>query len=522
MVNDQQVITLRAVLKLGTTLSDAASVTGMDVKTARKYARLSQLPSECRPAHTWRTRPDPFADIWPAILQELHEHPCIPATYLLESLIVQYPDRFCHSQLHTLERKIARWRRGQRPTFPDAPALWRCGLSPQWMAVLLGAKSLNELRQELGDSDELSRLFDYAMTGTLKERNKALTILAWRKGIKSTTIATFLHLSPKTTTRYIALCSSSGLSRLFTSTKKMTKKADNATYVEAVISTLHSPPRDYGINRTTWKQGDLQRVLTAKGFQIARQNIRAILRKDGYRWRKAKRVLTSHDPEYREKVAKIMDILANICPRERFFSVDEYGPFNIAIKGGLKLVPPGESYTVPQWQKSKGSLIVTGALELCTNQVTHFYSEHKNTEEMIRLLDVLLKQYAGMDTLYLSWDAASWHLSKGFEARVAEVNAMTQLDPGTPRIELAPLPSCAQFLNVIESVFSGMARAIIHNSDYQSVEEAMQAIDRYFAERNAAFLTNPRRAGKKIWGHERVAPVFAESNNCKDPRWQRQ
>jgi len=67
-----------------------------------------------------------------------------------------------------------------------------------------------------------------------------------------------------------------------------------------------------------------------------------------------------------------------------------------------------------------------------------------------------------------------------------------------------------------------MARAIIHNSDYQSVEEAMQAIDRYFAERNAAFLANPRRAGKKIWGHERVAPVFAESNNCKDPRWQRQ
>jgi hypothetical protein len=32
----------------------------------------------------------------------------------------------------------------------------------------------------------------------------------------------------------------------------------------------------------------------------------------------------------------------------------------------------------------------------------------------------------------------------------------------TPIVELVPLPSGAQFLNVIESVLSGMARAILH------------------------------------------------------------
>jgi hypothetical protein len=68
-------------------------------------------------------------------------------------------------------------------------------------------------------------------------------------------------------------------------------------------------------------------------------------------------------------------------------------------------------------------------------------------------------------------------------------------------------------------VFSGMARSIIHNSDYQSRAEAMKAIDRYFAERNMHFRTNPRRAGNKIWGKERVKPVFSEDNNCKDPKW---
>jgi hypothetical protein len=39
-------------------------------------------------------------------------------------------------------------------------------------------------------------------------------------------------------------------------------------------------------------------------------------------------------------------------------------------------------------------------------------------------------------------------------------------------------PARAQFLNVIESVFSGTARAIIHNSDYKSVDETKRAIFR--------------------------------------------
>ena len=72
---------------------------------------------------------------------------------------------------------------------------------------------------------------------------------------------------------------------------------------------------------------------------------------------------------------------------------------------------------------------------------------------------------------------------------------------------------------MIESVFSGMARAIIHNSDYETLGEAKAAIDRRFAERNAHVLRNPRRAGKKIWGKEREAADFSEANNCKDPRY---
>ena len=213
-------------------------------------------------------------------------------------------------------------------------------------------------------------------------------------------------------------------------------------------------------------------------------------------------------------------MLSHLRDDEKFFSIDEFGPFSVRMRGGAAWTPIGETRVVPQRQRSKGRLIVTGALELSTNQITHFYSEKKNTGEMIRLLDILLRQYSNQRCLYLSWDAASWHVSAKLNERVAEVNSTAETDPRrTPIVKLMPLPASAQFLNVIESVFSGMAKAILHNSDYRSVEDCKAAIDRYFAERNEAYRRNPARAGKKIWGKELVKPRFAPSNNCKDPNW---
>ena len=176
--------------------------------------------------------------------------------------------------------------------------------------------------------------------------------------------------------------------------------------------------------------------------------------------------------------------------------------------------------TVPQYQKSKGCLIMTTALELSKNQISYFYSPRKDTGEMLRMLSALVKEYGHKNRIFLSWDAASWHMSKMLYAQVAKHNdAITRGDVAEPIVDLAPLPAGAQFLNVVESVFSGMARAIIANSNYQSVDEARAAIERYVQERNEKFRRTPKRAGGKIWGMEREPPRFSTSNNCKDPRY---
>jgi hypothetical protein len=123
------------------------------------------------------------------------------------------------------------------------------------------------------------------------------------------------------------------------------------------------------------------------------------------------------------------------------------------------------------------------------------------------------------EKLYISWDAAARHNSKQLKQWIAEINGeVYRKIYQTPFVELVPLPSSAQFLNVIESVFSGLARAVIHNSDYDSLEDCQSAIDAHFKERNSYFLEHPQKAGKMIWGAEVVKPVFDEVNNCKDMR----
>jgi hypothetical protein len=139
---------------------------------------------------------------------------------------------------------------------------------------------------------------------------------------------------------------------------------------------------------------------------------------------------------------------------------------------------------------------------------------------MIKLLDNLIEKYFDKECIYLSWDAASWHASNELYVKVEQINSPEyRANRKIPIVVLAPLPSGAQFLNVVESVFSGMARAIIHNSNYDSVKECKDAINRYLRERNKKFRKNPKRAGEKIWGNERVKSEFAESNNCKDPHF---
>jgi hypothetical protein len=460
----------------------------------------------------------PSGDNHETPLSDVVASPSREARALLQLLSSMSPDTLSAREWREVQEKLPRSRKkaaARVEARSDEEA-------HRWMLRVLQCREpATQIRHAVGQLADLETFLKSIRTGGLLDRNKALSVIADHRGVSFRSIARFLHIDMRSVSEYCSTYRLFGHQRLVKGFYDRSRRADDELLQNTLFAVLHSPPKDYDINRTTWRQVDLKKILESKGHKVSRDTIRGIVKDAGYRWKQARMVLTSPDPEYREKLAKIQSILSALGPNDRFFSIDEFGPFAVKMQGGRCLMPPGKVRVVPQKQNSKGRIILTAALELSTNQVTHFYSEKKNTAEMIKLLEVLLVKYADCGKIYLSWDAASWHASKKLYERVLEINsAAYKAQNKSPVVELAPLPASAQFLNVIESVFSGMAKAIIHCSDYESVEVCQAAIDRYFAERNEFFKANPKRAGHIIWGKEQAASRFSASNNCKSPKYQ--
>ena len=268
----------------------------------------------------------------------------------------------------------------------------------------------------------------------------------------------------------------------------------------ALIEIMHHKPSAYGINRSNWTLGSLADAFGKLYRQRpSKSTVSLLLRKAGLRWKKSRRVLTSPDPNYREKVELLLKTLHSLNDEEDLFFVDELGPLQVRRYGATCFTPKGKTNTHPQLQHSKGSITLYAALSVMTNQLSWFYGDTKDSAGIIDLAQILFSQHHDKTRIYLTWDAASWHRSNELAEWADGFNAINKTCKSGPIIEVVPLPASAQFLNVIEAVFSAMKRAVIHGSNYQSGEEMKAAISAHFRERNEFFKRNPKRAGKRIW-----------------------
>jgi len=114
-VTDAQVKALRRLLQEGASLRQAALKTDMDRKSARKYRAGGPLPSEARRPHTWRTRSDPLAEVWPELLALLETEPSLMAKTLWDWLQQAYPGKYPASVRRTLERRVRQWKAQHGP-----------------------------------------------------------------------------------------------------------------------------------------------------------------------------------------------------------------------------------------------------------------------------------------------------------------------------------------------------------------------------------------------------------------------
>src|SRR5450759_3718133 len=92
MVTDEQVRRLRKLSNTEKNQEIAASKAGMDPTTARRYLGLGRLPSELKKERQWRTREDPFGEVWEAVERQIEESPGLEAKTLFEWLQRDYQE----------------------------------------------------------------------------------------------------------------------------------------------------------------------------------------------------------------------------------------------------------------------------------------------------------------------------------------------------------------------------------------------------------------------------------------------
>ena len=115
MITDGQVRKLRRLLSCGNSLALSARKTGMDEKTARKYRDSQDLPSQGAARRMWRTRKDPFCEVWPQVRERLEAEPRLRAFTLFDWLQDRYPGSYPESQRRTFERRVRGWRAQHGP-----------------------------------------------------------------------------------------------------------------------------------------------------------------------------------------------------------------------------------------------------------------------------------------------------------------------------------------------------------------------------------------------------------------------
>jgi hypothetical protein len=389
-----------------------------------------------------------IAGVWDSeIVPMLRAAPGLRPVAVLRQIRNSHPE-IGQGVRRTIERRVRRWQDENEPD-PDVRHGQRLPedqrfLSNQVVSDFLrsahqGILKIFQLPIRAQGHESIHNILNSCKSGTLGQRNKALLALAVVCDVPLGYLRKYPVSSCATLYRWKSIFLTKGYSGLMKPMSRANQLFQNECIATVVFKALHEPPELHGFHRTNWRQVDLYAALKAAGTPVSIWTIRRVIRANRYQWRKAKIVLTSNDKNYRLKVNRIKDILGNLADDECFFSIDEYGPFSVRLVPGKKLCAPDEFPSVPQWQKGRGTIILTGALELRTNQITHFYSDAKNTNEMFKMVDVLRRKYKSIKKMYISWDAAGWHVSKALKKRVEFLNSWANYDDA-PAIELAPLP----------------------------------------------------------------------------------
>ncbi len=165
--------------------------------------------------------------------------------------------------------------------------------------------------------------------------------------------------------------------------------------------------------------------------------------------------------------------------REVAFYLDEAGPYLVKPNPGQKWTQEAKLWKIPSFWKTRGKVVVFGALKTNPGKVYHHIDKSKGCKVMLKFIQRLAKLYKHMSRIYLIWDNAKSHEAKHLMDWIKQWNVKDKVT-----FRVLPLPTYSPWLNPIEPVFGGLYKKVIAGSNFRWPANMADAIHKYFRHRN--------------------------------------
>lgn len=148
--------------------------------------------------------------------------------------------------------------------------------------------------------------------------------------------------------------------------------------------------------------------------------------------------------------------------REVAFYLDEAGPYLVRPNAGEKWTEGSKVWKVPSFWKTRGKVVVFGALKANPGKVYHHIDQGKGYKVMLKFIQRLANLYKHMSRIYLIWDNAKAHEAKRLMDWIKRWNVK-----GSVTFKVLLLPTYNPWLNPIEPVFGGLYKKVIAGSNFR-------------------------------------------------------
>jgi transposase len=272
---------------------------------------------------------------------------------------------------------------------------------------------------------------------------------------------------------------------------------------DAVAWVLHcacQKPKELGYSYELWTyallQAHIRKNCVAAGHpslvQLSRSKLHRILTQGEIRPHKVRYYVERRDPEFERKMAEVLHVYKEVEivnaqmvkgtlkePTTVTISYDEKpGIQALATTTPDKAPSPNQypSHLRDYEYKRLGTVSLLAGLDLHTGHVIETVSDTHNSGDFIGFLNKLDARYPPQTKIRLLLDNHSAHISKQTQG---------YLKSHPQRFEFVFTPKHGSWLNIIETMFSKMARSMLRAIRVASKQELIDRIHLYFAETNA-------------------------------------